>query len=251
MLILNPLEQFSLLTLIPIEFLGINISITNATLFLFLTAFLAYGSFRLAMLNATVVPNSWQYVAESLYNFINEELAKKLIANDKGREYFPFVFTLFVFILMSNELGMIPYTFTITSHLFITFSMGMMMFIGLLVIGFGTHGLHFFAFFVPPGCPLVIVPLLIGIELISFFFRVVSISVQLFANVMAGHALFKILSGFAWTMLSLGVIGWIGSFAILAFILAFTALEVAIAFIQAYIFALLTCLYLNDAIHLH
>ena len=251
MLILNPLEQFSLVTLLPLGGSAFNISITNATLFLFLTAFIAYGIFRLAMLNATVVPNNWQYIAESLYNFVNEELAKKLIANDKGREYFPFIFTLFIFILISNELGMIPYTFTVTSHLFVTFSMGMMMFIALLVVGFGTHGLHFFAFFVPPGCPLWIIPMLIGIELVSFFFRVISISVRLFANIMAGHALFKILSGFAWAMLSAGIIGYIGSFAILAFILAFTALEVVIAFIQAYIFALLTCLYLNDAIHLH
>jgi ATP synthase subunit 6 len=251
MLILSPLEQFSLSTLLQLNFLGYNISITNATLFLVLSFSILYLMLTLATKESTVVPNNWQYIAESLYNFVNEELAKKLIANDKGREYFPFVFTLFVFILTSNELGMIPYTFTVTSHMYVTFTMGITIFIGATFEGFSKHGLHFFSFLVPPGCPVWIIPLLIGIELISYIFRAISISVRLFANIMAGHSLFKILAGFAWTMLSLGIVGYIGSFVILVAILAFTALEVAIAFIQAYIFALLTCLYLNDAIHLH
>jgi ATP synthase subunit 6 len=252
MLISSPLEQFALTTLIPIpNFLGWNISITNATLFLVLSFSILYMMLSLATKNATVVPNNWQYVVESLYNFVNESLVRDLIHNNKGREYFPFIFVLFTFILVSNELGMIPYTFTVTSHLFVTFSMGITIFVGATFVGFSKHGLHFFSFFVPPGCPVWIIPMLIGIELISYIFRAISISVRLFANIMAGHSLFKILAGFAWTMIAAGGVGYIGSGVILVSILAFTGLEVAIAFIQAYIFALLTCLYLNDAIHLH
>jgi len=249
--ILSPLEQFQITTLIPLHFLHYNISFTNGTLFLILTTVIAYTVFQISMLQATIVPNNWQYVVESLYSFVLEKLVYDLIPNKNGQQFFPFIFTLFVFILFSNELGMIPYTFTITSHLFITFSLGMMMFTAVIVVGFRTHGLHFFALFCPAGIPLAIAPLLIAIELVSFCFKVISISVRLFANVMAGHALFKILAGFAWTMLSLGFLGWIGSFTILSFIVAFTALEIVIGFIQAYIFTLLTCLYLNEAIHLH
>jgi F-type H+-transporting ATPase subunit a len=251
MSIFSPLEQFALVTLVPVNLFGYNVSITNATLFLVLSFFVSYSMFRFATYNATVSPNNWQYVAESLYNFVNDKLVGDLIQHERSREYFPFVFVLFIFILTSNELGMIPYTFTVTSHLFMTFTLGMIVFVAVNIVAFSTHGLHFFSFFLPPGCPMWIVPGLIGIELISYIFRVISISVRLFANMMSGHCLLKILAGFAWTMLSLGVLGYIGSFAILSFILAFTALEVAIAFIQAYIFALLTCLYMKDAIHLH
>ncbi len=251
MSIYSPLEQFALVTFVPLSLGSLNISITNATLFLVLSFLVSYTMLRFATYNATVAPNNWQYVAESMYSFVNDKLVGDLIDHKSSRDYFPFVFVLFTFILTSNELGMIPYTFTVTSHLFMTFTLGMIVFVGVNVVAFSTHGLHFFSFFLPPGCPIWIVPMLIGIELISYIFRVISISVRLFANVMAGHALFKILAGFAWTMLSLGIIGYIGSFAILSFILAFTALEVAIAFIQAYIFALLTCLYMKDAIHLH
>ena len=251
MLILSPLEQFSLSTLLQLNFLGYNISITNATLFLVLSFSILYLMLTLATKESTVVPNNWQYIAEGLYNFVNESLVRDLIHNNKGREYFPFIFVLFTFILTSNELGMIPYTFTVTSHIIMTFTLGMIVFVGVNVVAFSTHGLHFFSFFLPPGCPIWIVPMLIGIELISYIFRAISISVRLFANIMAGHSLFKILAGFAWTMIAAGGVGYIGSGVILVSILAFTGLEVAIAFIQAYIFALLTCLYLNDAIHLH
>jgi ATP synthase subunit 6 len=251
MSVFSPLEQFALITLVPIELGPFNISITNATLFLVLSVGICYSTLRLCIFNATVIPNNWQYIAESLYNFVNNELVVKLINHPRSREYFPFIFTLFMFIFTSNELGMIPYTFTVTSHLILTFAMALMMFIGVNIVAFSTHGLHFFSFFIPPGTPGWMVPLLIGIELISYIFRVISISVRLFANVMAGHALFKILAGFAWSMVALGFVGYIGSGLLLAFICAFTALEVAIAFIQAYIFALLTCLYLSDAIHLH
>jgi F-type H+-transporting ATPase subunit a len=251
MSIFSPLEQFQLVAIVPINFLGLNLSFSNATLFLFLTVFLGYTFFRLAIHNATVVPNNWQYVAEQIYVFVNEKLVGDLINHDRARDFFPFVFTLFTFILVANEIGMIPYTFTITSHLIFTFAIGFTMFVGVNVVGLSTHGLHFFSLFIPSGCPSWIIPSIIGIELISYVFRVISIAVRLFANMMAGHSLFKILAGFAWIMLSSGVLGFIGAGAIFAFILAFTALEVAIAAIQAYIFALLTCLYLKDAIHLH
>ena len=245
----SPLEQFCVSTLIPIHFLGYNLSITNATLFLFLVFTILYLTLTFATMNATVVPNNWQLVVENIYS-----LTKGIVESQIGvkhREYFPFIFVLFCFVLFSNLCGMVPYTFTVTSHIFITFSLGMMMFVCINVVGFSTHGLHYFSLLVPPGLPSALVPLLIGIELVSYIFRVISISVRLFANLMAGHALLKILAGFAWAMLSAGVLGLFGSFLTLSVVLAVTGLEVGIAMLQAYVFAVLTCLYLSDAVHLH
>jgi ATP synthase subunit 6 len=251
MSIYSPLEQFALVTFVPLSLGSLNISITNATLFLVLSFLVSYTMLRFATYNATVAPNNWQYVAESMYSFVNDKLVGDLIDHKSSRDYFPFVFVLFTFILTSNELGMIPYTFTVTSHLFMTFTLGMIVFVGVNVVAFSTHGLHFFSFFLPPGCPIWIVPMLIGIELISYIFRVISISVRLFANVMAGHALFKILAGFAWTMLSAGGILSVVHLLPLVVIFAIVGLELSIAFLQAYVFSVLLCIYLNDAISLH
>lgn len=249
MLISSPLEQFSIVNFLQIDLLGFNISITNSTIFLIFSIFVCYSILYLCTYNPTVAPNNWQYVAETLYEFVFNTSGAQNIK--EIREYFPFIFTLFVFILTNNLIGMVPYTFTITSHLFVTFTLGFTVWVGVTFVGFARHGLHFFSLFCPAGIPLVMVPALILIEIVSYVFRAISISVRLFANVMAGHALFAILSGFGWAMVSTGILGCFGCFSIFAFLFAFTGLEIAIAFIQAYIFTLLTCIYLKDSILLH
>ena len=162
----------------------------------------------------------------------------------EGQKYFPFVFTIFMFVLIGNMLGMVPYSFTFTSHIIVTFALATIVFIGVTILGFAKHGLHFFSFFVIPGLPWYMLPLLIPIEVISYLSRPISLSVRLFANMLAGHTLLKVFAGF---VVSLGVAGFLP----LAFIVALTGLEILIAFLQAYVFAILTCLYINDALHLH
>jgi ATP synthase subunit 6 len=176
---------------------------------------------------------------------VSEQIGKK------GIQYFPFVFTLFTFLLLSNLIGMIPYSFTTTSHFIITFTLSFCVFIAMTLIGFQTHGLHFFSFLLPPGAPLILAPGLVVIELVSYCFRGISLGVRLFANMMAGHTLVKILSGFAWSMLSLS--GALKLAAAIPFLVVFALmfLEVGVACLQAYVFTILTCIYLNDAIHLH
>jgi F-type H+-transporting ATPase subunit a len=162
-----------------------------------------------------------------------------------GMRYFPFVFTLFMFILFCNLIGMVPFTFTVTSHIIVTFVMAAVVFLGVTVIGFIRHGTHFLKLFVPSGVPIFLLPLLVVIELLSYLTRPISLSVRLFANMMAGHTMLKVFGGF---VVALGVLaGW----APLAFVVALTGLEIGIAILQAYVFAILTCIYLNDAINLH
>ena len=163
----------------------------------------------------------------------------------EGRKYFPIVFTLFMFVLLGNLLGMVPYSFTFTSHIVVTFAMAIVIFIFVTILGFVKHGMHFFSFFAPPGTPVVMLPLLVPIEVISYLSRPISLSVRLFANMLAGHTLIKVIAGF---IPALGVIFGVLP---LALVVALTGLEILIAFLQAYVFAILTCLYINDAIHLH
>ena len=163
---------------------------------------------------------------------------------DSGQKYFPFVFSLFMFVLACNLIGMIPYTFTVTSHIAVTFALSAVIFIGVTVLGFIKHGIHFLKFFVPSGIPIALMPLLVIVEVISYFTRPISLSVRLFANMMAGHTMIKVFAGFVVMMGFAGI-------APLALIVAFTGLEILIAFLQAYVFAILTCIYLNDAIHMH
>ena len=168
-----------------------------------------------------------------------------------GRPYFPFIFTLFVFILGANLIGMIPYSFTSTSHIVVTFGLSLSIFIGVTLLGFLTHGLHFLSFFLPGGAPLALAPLLVVLEVVSYSFRAISLGVRLFANMMAGHTLVKILSGFSWTMLSVGGLLGVGALGPFLVVFALTGLELGVASLQAYVFTILTCIYLNDAIHLH
>ena len=190
-----------------------------------------------------MVPGRWQSLAELSYEFVANMLRDNV--GTAGQRYFPFIFTLFMFVLFLNLLGMIPYSFTVTSHIIVTFALAIVIFIGVTIIGFATHGIKFLKMFVPSGIPIALMPLLVVIEVISYLTRPISLSVRLFANMMAGHTMLKVFAGF---VVGLGAIG---GWAPLAFMVAFTGLEVLIAFLQAYVFAILTCIYLNDALHMH
>ena len=197
----------------------------------------------LGMRRRALVPGRWQSAAELSYEFVANLLRDTV--GSEGRKYFPFVFTLFMFILFGNMLGMIPYSFTFTSHIIVTFALALVVFLGVTVLGFVKHGIHFFSFFVPPGVSVVLWPLMIPIEIISYLSRPISLAVRLFANLTAGHTMLKVFAGF---IISMGIVGGILP---LAFVVALTGLELLIAFLQAYVFTILTCFYINDAIHLH
>jgi F-type H+-transporting ATPase subunit a len=239
----SPLEQFQIKRFVPIEVGGIDASFTNSALWMVLAVLVTSALMILAMNRRALVPGRWQSIAELSYEFVAGMVRDNV--GDEGKKYFPFVFTLFMFILGANLLGMVPYSFTPTSHIIVTFAMAFVVFIGVTIIGFARHGLHFFGFFVPKGVPAALLPLLVVIEVISYLIRPVSLSVRLFANMLAGHTMLKVFAGF---IIALGVLG---GWAPLAFVVALTGLEILIAFLQAYVFTILTCLYLNDAVHMH
>lgn len=240
-LILSPLEQF--------EINYIFSYITNSSLFIFLAfSILSYFLYLITKFK-TLIPNNYQLIIEIIYTFILDLILENI--GKKGIKYFPFIFILFLFILMCNLLGMIPYSFTVTSHIIITFSLSLSIFIGVTLIGFNIHGLHFLSFFVPQGAPKALLPLLVVIEVISYLARAFSLAIRLFANMMSGHTLLKIIASFAWTLLTMGGLLSLISFIPLTLIFAITGLELGIAFLQAYVFTILTCIYLNDTINLH
>ena len=245
----SPLEQFEIVILLPITFLGYNLSLTNSTLFLFVASLISIFWLSLSFYRVTLIPNNWQLVQELFYNVTLDIV--KVNLGDKGQIYFPFIFSLHVLLLFCNLVGMVPYSFTVTSHIIFTFGLALAIFIGINVIGIKTHGFKFFSIFLPRGVPLVIVPLLITIEIISYLIKVFTLSIRLFANMTSGHALLKIIAGFSWTMLSSG--GLLALFHIipLALLLVLIGLELGIAALQAYVFTLLTCIYLNDVLDMH
>ncbi len=238
----GPLAQFEIKRLVPIQAGDLDLSFTNSSLFMVLTVITAAVFLGVGMRRRTLVPGRWQSMAELSYVFIANMVRDTV--GSAGRPYFPFVFTIFIFVLFGNLWGMMPYSFTFTSHIAVTFTMAAIVFVGVTVIALIKHKLHFFSFFMPPGVPLVMAPLLVPIEIISYLSRPISLSVRLFANMLAGHTLLKVFAGF---VVSLGAFGVLP----LAFVVALTGLEFVIAFLQAFVFAILTCLYLNDALHLH
>ena len=238
----SPVEQFKLKSLVPFELGGVDLSYTTSSLWMTITVIGVTAFLTLSMRGGRLVPGRWQSMAEMSYEFIANMIRENVGA--EGRKYFPFIFTLFMFILVGNLVGMIPFAYTFTSQIIVTFAMAATIFIGVTVIGVVRHGLHFFSLFVPSGTPLILAPLLIPIEVISYFVRPVSLSVRLFANMMAGHTMMKVFGGF--TVL-LGVLG----VAPIILLVALTGFEIMVAVLQAYVFTVLTCLYLNDAIHLH
>ncbi len=226
----------------PIEIGDVDVSLTNSAAFMVLTV-VAIGVFLiLGMRRPAIVPGRWQSMVELSYVFI-ANLVKDTVGTE-GRPYFPFIFTVFMFVLVGNLIGMVPYGFTFTSHIIVTFTMAMVVFLGVTVIALIKHKMHFFTFFMPPGVPLIMAPLLVPIEIISYLSRPMSLSVRLFANMLAGHTLLKVFAGF---VVALGLFGVFP----LAFVVVLTGLEIVIAFLQAFVFTILTCLYLNDALHLH
>jgi F-type H+-transporting ATPase subunit a len=246
----SPLEQFSIISLIPFRLGNLDFSFTNSSFYLLCTTGLVMLLFHLVTLNGgNIVPSRWQSLVEMIYEFVISLVEEQIGA--KGRKYFPLIFTTFVFLLFTNLIGMIPYSFTATSHLIVTFGLSLSLFIGITIIGFQIHGLHFFSFLLPKGAPLILAPLLVVLELVSYCFRAISLGVRLFANMMAGHTLVKILSGFAWTMLSVGGLLTVASIIPFAIVFALTGLEIGVACLQAYVFTILSCIYLNDAINLH
>ncbi len=238
----GPLSQFEIKTLAPIKLGEVDLSFTNSALMMAIALVLISLFLILGMRRGALVPGRWQSMAELSYEFI-VNLIRDTIGGD-GRRYFPFVFALFMFVLFGNLLGMIPYSFTFTSHIIVTFALAAVVFVGVTVLGFVKHGVRFFSFFVPPGVSIALWPLLIPIEIISYLSRPISLSVRLFANMLAGHTLLKVFAGFVPALGAAGVLP-------LAFVAALSGLELVIAFLQAYVFAILTCLYINDALHLH
>ena len=249
-MIFSPLEQFSIISIIPLHLGNIYLSFTNSALYIFLAILLVSVLFHLVTQNGGIlVPSRWQSLVEMIYEFVVSLVDEQI--GIKGRKFFPLIFTTFVFLLFTNLIGMIPYSFTATSHMVVTFGLSLSLFVGVTIVGFQVHGLHFFSFLLPKGAPLVLAPLLVVLELVSYCFRAVSLGVRLFANMMAGHTLVKILSGFAWTMLSVGGVLAAASIIPFAIVFALTGLEIGVACLQAYVFTILTCIYLNDAINLH
>lgn len=238
----DPLHQFEIHSLFPLNIKGIDISFTNASLFMLMavlatTFFLGGGISR-----AQLIPGRWQSMTEMVYGFVSNILGETI--GTKGRRYFPFIFTIFMFILMGNLIGMFPYTFTFTSQLIVTFGLAMIAFGMATLVGFMRHGLHYFTLFVPKGAPVYMLPLIIPIEILSYLSRPVSLSVRLFANMMAGHTMLKVFAGFT---VALGIFG----VAPLAVNILLTAFEILVAVLQAYVFTILTCIYFKDSIHLH
>ena len=238
----DPIHQFEIKELIPLEIFETNISYTNSSLFMSLAIIFITLLLLLSIKNKSLIPSRFQSISEIFYEFIANMVSDNI--GDKGRKFFPLIFTLFTFLLFGNMLGMLPYSFTFTSHIIVTFVLAMFIFLLVTLLGIFIHGFKFFGLFVPKGVPMIMLPLMIPIEIISYLSRPISLSVRLFANMMAGHTMLKIFAGF---IVPLGIFG----IAPLMVDVALTALEVLIAFLQAYVFTILTCLYLNEAINLH
>jgi len=238
----SPLKQFEIKPIAPMEVGGVDVSFTNSSLSMVvviaaITLFLVLG-----MRKRALVPGRWQSLAELSYEFI-AGLVRDNVGHE-GRAYFPFIFSLFMFILFANTIGLIPYTFTVTSHIIVTFALAAVVFLGVTVIAIAKHRMKFFHYFLPRGTPLYMAPLLIPIEMLSYLARPVTLSLRLFANMMAGHTMLKVFAGF---VIALGLAGVFP----MAVLVAIYLLELIVAVLQAFVFTILTCLYLHDAIHLH
>ena len=245
----SPLKQFEVQPIVEINVFGLDLSFTNSALWMTITTVFIIAFFTIPFLKTKktnsvedLYPSRLQVASELGFNFISSLINDTV--GKEGKKYFPLVFAVFMFILFGNLFGMIPYSFTFTSHIIVTLALAMGVFIFVTVLGFVKHGVKFFGFFVIPGLPIYMLPLLIPIEVISYLSRPISLSVRLFANMLAGHTLLKVFAGFVSALGFFGILP-------LVFIIALTGLEILIAFLQAYVFAILTCLYINDALHLH
>lgn len=245
------MHQFEIKALVPIEIgIGdrvIDLSFTNASLFMLIAVFFVTGFLTLAVSGRALVPGRLQSIAEISYQFV-ADLVRDTVGSD-GMRYFPFIFALFSFILICNMVGMLPYAFTVTSQIIVTFALALSVFLSVILLGVYKHGFGFLRLFVPAGVPLVLMPLIVPIEIFSFLTRPVSLGIRLFANMLAGHIMLKVFAGFIVTLSALGVFGMFGAVLPMAMTVAITALEVLVAFLQAYVFAILASIYLHDALH--
>ncbi len=238
----SPLHQFVIERLVPLHIGGLDLSFSNSSLFMAIAVIVITAFLTLSMSGASLVPSRWQSAAEMSYEFIANMVRENV--GSAGRAYFPFVFSLFMFVLFGNLIGMVPYSFTFTSHIAVTFALAAFIFIGVTIIALARHGWHFFSFFAPKGMPAALLLLLVPIEIISYLIRPLTLSIRLFANMMAGHTMLVIFAGFVVAMGLFGILP-------LALNIFFILLELLVAVLQAYVFTILTCIYLNDAIHLH
>ena len=248
----SPLEQFQIYPLLSVQLGTFDVSFTNASLILsigLISFLLCLEMIMTSTGQVYFIPKHWQLLIETLYQTVSGLLVDNV--GEKGQKYFPVIFTVFVFILISNLIGLVPYSFTVTSHLIFTFGLALMVFIGISGVCVQEHGIHMLSLFLPSGTSLGLAFLLVPIEILSYVFKPVSLAVRLFANMMAGHALLKVIAGFAWSMMAAGGLLFIAHFVPLLILILLVGLELGVALIQAYVFTTLTCIYLNDAINLH
>jgi F-type H+-transporting ATPase subunit a len=244
----DPIHQFQLKSFFSLGHIGpYEIAFTNSALFMLIALLATAALMLIPTRSRALVPSRAQSVAEISYEFVADTIQST--AGKEGMKFFPLVFSLFIFVLTVNLLGLLPYGFTVTSHIIITVALALLVFVTVLVYGFWKNGLRFFKLFVPSGIPIYILPLIVFIEVLSFLSRPISHSVRLFANMLAGHITLKVFAGFIVMLSAFGFTGWLGAILPLSLVVALTALEFLVAFLQAYVFAILTCIYLNDAIH--
>jgi len=244
----DPIEQFQIHNIFPLGKIGsVDIAFTNSALYMAI----AVGLTAALMLGATagreLVPGRMQSIAELAYEVVADTIRNTI--GEGGMRFFPLVFSLFMFILISNMVGLVPYNFTVASHIIVTAALALVVFFTVVIYGFWKNGLHFLKVFVPSGVPIYVLPLVVMLEVFSFLIRPVSHSVRLFANMLAGHITLKVFAAFVTMLGGLGIVGWLGATLPLALTVALTALELLVAFLQAYVFTILTCIYLNDALH--
>jgi len=252
-LITNPLDQFEIRDLISINapILGnLYLSLTNILLYLIISFTIIILLSSMTNNSRKLIHNNWNLTKESLYDTIHGIVTSQ-INKYSGQIYFPFIYTLFIFILINNLIGLVPYSFATTSHFVLTFSLSFTIVLGATILGFNKHNLKFFSLFVPAGCPLALLPVLVLIEFISYLARNVSLGLRLAANILSGHMLLNILSGFTYKIMTSGILFFVLGILPLTFIIAFSSLELAIAFIQAQVFVVLSCSYIKDALDLH
>ncbi len=244
----SPLDQFEIKPIVSLGKIGnSDIAFTNSSLFMMLVVGVVGLFLMMATSQRSLVPGRLQSFAEMLYELVANTL--KGAAGKEGMQFFPLVFSLFLFVLTANFVGMIPGSFTVTSHIIVTFALALLVILTVIVVGITKHGTRFFGLFVPQGAPAFLVPFLVVIEVISFLSRPVSLAMRLFANMLAGHIALKVFGGFVVSLGALGIGGVLGATLPLGMIVALTGFEFLVAFLQAYVFTILTCLYLNDALH--
>ena len=245
----DPIHQFVITPLIEFEASGIDLSFTNSSLWMTIAAVTSSLFLMVAIRKQALIPGRMQAFSEMLYEFVAGMVRENV--GSHGRQYFPLIFTLFIVVLMGNLLGLIPYSFTYTSHIIVTGTLALMIFLMVTALGFYNHGLKFLTLFTPPGVPFVMQLLIVPIEILSFLIRPATLSLRLFANMMAGHLMLKVFAGFSTMMLGLGGIGIVAGLIPMFFNVALYGLELLVAVLQAYIFAILSCIYLKDTVDLH